>query len=173
MSIRCSTPINPEALQEKYEDVFSDQLGEIRGIEADIELDDNARPRFFRSRPVPFPLREKVNQELDRQLEEGARGQPRTTAQSPSAVRCAAAPREVPLLPEVCGVFGIHSPPRECDRAKRSPGGVCHRQGSGAQRGARLGSNRRLARARERQPVEAVPAAERAAHRNRRLRTAR
>ncbi|XP_043246075.1 uncharacterized protein LOC122393776 isoform X3 [Amphibalanus amphitrite] len=109
MSIRCSTPINPEALQEKYEDVFSDQLGEIRGIEADIELDDNARPRFFRSRPVPFPLREKVNQELDRQLEEGARGQPRTTAQSPSAVRCAAAPREVPLLPEVCGVLGIHS----------------------------------------------------------------
>ncbi|XP_043190132.1 uncharacterized protein LOC122364110 isoform X7 [Amphibalanus amphitrite] len=109
MSIRCSTPINPEALQEKYEDVFADQLGEIRGIEADIELDDNARPRFFRSRPVPFPLREKVNQELDRQLEEGARGQPRTTAQSPSAVRCAAAPREVPLLPEVCGVLGIHS----------------------------------------------------------------
>ncbi|XP_043242925.1 uncharacterized protein K02A2.6-like isoform X1 [Amphibalanus amphitrite] len=96
-------------LQEKYEDVFSDQLGEIRGIEADIELDDNARPRFFRSRPVPFPLREKVNQELDRQLEEGARGQPRTTAQPPSAVRCAAAPREVPLLPEVCGVLGIHS----------------------------------------------------------------
>ena len=58
-------------LQEKYEEVFAEQLGEIRGIGADIELDDDARPRFFRSRPVPFPLRDKVNQELDRQLEEG------------------------------------------------------------------------------------------------------
>ena len=58
-------------LQEKYEEVFSDELGEIRGIEADIELDDDAKPRFFRSRPVPFPLRDKVNQELDKQLEEG------------------------------------------------------------------------------------------------------
>ena len=63
--------LNVSQLQEKYADVFSEELGEIKGIEADIELDDDAKPRFFRSRPVPFPLREKVNQELEKQLEEG------------------------------------------------------------------------------------------------------
>lgn len=63
--------VTASQLQEKYKEVFSEQLGEIRGIEADIELDDNAKPRFFRSRPVPFPLREKVNQELEKQLDEG------------------------------------------------------------------------------------------------------
>ena len=54
-----------ETLQ-KYDDVFDDGLGEIKGMEARIDVDPMAQPRFCKARPVPFALRDKVEAELER-----------------------------------------------------------------------------------------------------------
>ena len=62
------------ALQEtlkRYAEVFENQLGEIKGIEARIDIDPQARPCFCKARPVPFALKHKVEAELDRLLKEG------------------------------------------------------------------------------------------------------
>ena len=53
-----------ETLQ-KYDDVFDDGLGEIKGMEARIDVDPQAQPRFCTARPVPFALRDKVEAELE------------------------------------------------------------------------------------------------------------
>ena len=55
-----------ETLQNKYDDVFDDGLGEINGMEARIDVDTQAQPRFCKARPVPFALKDKVEAELER-----------------------------------------------------------------------------------------------------------
>ena len=46
--------------------MFDDGLGEIKGMEARIDVDPQAQPRFCKARPVPFALRDKVEAELER-----------------------------------------------------------------------------------------------------------
>ncbi len=52
-------------------DVFQHELGELKGCKATIHVDPKATPRFCKARPVPYAMREKVDQELDRLVEEG------------------------------------------------------------------------------------------------------
>ena len=62
------------ALQEtlkRYAEVFENELGEIKRMEARIDVDPQARPCFCKARPVPFALKHKVEAELDRLLKEG------------------------------------------------------------------------------------------------------
>ena len=58
-------------LQNKYQELFSEGLGEVRGMSAQVKLEPGAQPRFFKSRPVPFALRDQVNKELERQIRAG------------------------------------------------------------------------------------------------------
>ena len=58
-------------LQNKYQGLFSEGLGEVRGMSAQVKLEPGAQPRFFKSRPVPFALRDQVNKELERQIRAG------------------------------------------------------------------------------------------------------
>ena len=51
--------------------MFEESLGEFKGPKAKIHIDPNATPRFCRARPVPYALREKLEQELDRLQQEG------------------------------------------------------------------------------------------------------
>ncbi|XP_054259428.1 uncharacterized protein K02A2.6-like [Macrosteles quadrilineatus] len=60
-----------EALKKKYNAVFQGGPGEIKGVKAQVTLKDNAVPKFCKFRPVPYSLREKVEQELDRWVEDG------------------------------------------------------------------------------------------------------
>ena len=46
--------------------MFKDELGKLQGVEAKIYVEEGARPRFEKARPVPFAIREKVEKELDR-----------------------------------------------------------------------------------------------------------
>ena len=55
-----------DLLLEKYKSVFNDTLGTMKNFTAKLELKDDAKPKFFRPRPVPFALKDSIDQELDR-----------------------------------------------------------------------------------------------------------
>ena len=63
------SPSKVEALLDKYSEVFKEGLGKMRTFEASLHLQPGSRPKFFKARPVPFALKQAVEQELDR-LEE-------------------------------------------------------------------------------------------------------
>ena len=50
----------------RHPDAFKEELGELRGVTAKIHVNPDAWPRFEKVRPVPFAIRHKVEQELDR-----------------------------------------------------------------------------------------------------------
>ena len=51
--------------------VFKDGLGTLKGFEAKISIDPNVKPRFSRTRSVPYALRDKVEAGLQRLVREG------------------------------------------------------------------------------------------------------
>ncbi|XP_041473613.1 uncharacterized protein K02A2.6-like [Lytechinus variegatus] len=55
----------------KYDSVFKDEMGELKGMEARLPLKETAIPKFCRARQVPYAMREKVGKELDRLEAEG------------------------------------------------------------------------------------------------------
>ena len=67
------------ALQEvldKHEAVFCDELGKLESTQVSIEIDADAqprlfKPRFFKPRPLPFTLKSKVEDELDKLQSDG------------------------------------------------------------------------------------------------------
>ena len=54
-----------------YPDVFGDGLGTLKGFQAKIYVDPDAIPSFHPPRSVPFALRDKVEQELERLQKQG------------------------------------------------------------------------------------------------------
>eukprot|EP00731_Ephydatia_muelleri_P011873 Em0006g767a len=58
-----------KTLMRKYADVFKAELGTMKGIKAKLVLKAGVVPRFIRPRPIPFALKEAVEQEI-RHLEE-------------------------------------------------------------------------------------------------------
>ena len=59
------------ALQGRYHEVFADGLGTISPFLANLSVSTDAKPKFFKPRPVPFALRAKVEGELDRLTRDG------------------------------------------------------------------------------------------------------
>ena len=64
-----TTQTRVKSLLEEYGEVFKDELGTMNSIRAELRVKEGATPRFHRPRPVPFALREAIEQELHR-LEE-------------------------------------------------------------------------------------------------------
>jgi hypothetical protein len=58
-------------LVSKYEELFQDGLGTLKGVTAKFQVALDEKPRFFKSRPVPYSIRESVNKELIRLENEG------------------------------------------------------------------------------------------------------
>ena len=56
---------------EKHYEVFKDELGCITDVEAKFQIYDSVKPRFLKARPVPYHLRDRVNDELSRLEREG------------------------------------------------------------------------------------------------------
>ena len=48
-----------------HQEVFKAELGTLKGYEAKILVDPDARPRFHKVRPVPYTIKGKVEEELD------------------------------------------------------------------------------------------------------------
>ena len=55
----------------EYNDLFKKELGLLRDMEADVAVEQTATPRFHRSRPVPFALRDNLEEALRAQVEAG------------------------------------------------------------------------------------------------------
>lgn len=60
-----------EDLVSQYHEVFSEQLGTFHGVTASISVQKGAKPRFVKARPIPFALRDRVFEELQRMEREG------------------------------------------------------------------------------------------------------
>ena len=59
------------ALQDRYQEVFTGSLGTITPFLANLSVSPDAKPKFFKPRPVPFAIRTKVECELDRLAQDG------------------------------------------------------------------------------------------------------
>ena len=55
----------------KYPGVFQEGLGTLKHFKATLQLQPGATPRFSRPRPLPFAIKEQVEGELDRLVEQG------------------------------------------------------------------------------------------------------
>ncbi|KAJ8733760.1 hypothetical protein PYW07_014311 [Mythimna separata] len=53
-------------LLDKFPDLWRDELGSFNKFKVSLKLKENAVPKFFKSRTVPFALKDKVEQELER-----------------------------------------------------------------------------------------------------------
>ncbi len=51
--------------------VFNDERGCIKDVKVKLELKDDAQPKFYKPRPVPFALKEKVANELEKMVTDG------------------------------------------------------------------------------------------------------
>ena len=60
-----------EDLKTKYADIFDGKLGMLRDYQAKLYLKDNVAPVFMRARPIPYAMRSKVEQEVNRLEHEG------------------------------------------------------------------------------------------------------
>ncbi|XP_062582729.1 uncharacterized protein K02A2.6-like [Saccostrea cucullata] len=69
-AVNTVNPPNISEILEKYKDVFSDDVGTVKGITAKLSLKEN-KPKYVKARTVPFSLRAKVEEELDRLEAEG------------------------------------------------------------------------------------------------------
>lgn len=56
---------------DRHSDLFQPGLGTLRGYEAKLHVDADATPRFCKARTVPYALRDRVEQELERLTKEG------------------------------------------------------------------------------------------------------
>lgn len=63
-------PTSVSEIIDKYKDVFVDEVGTVKGITAKLTLREN-KPKYVKARTVPFSLRTKVEEELQRLEAEG------------------------------------------------------------------------------------------------------
>eukprot|EP00057_Strongylocentrotus_purpuratus_P013848 XP_011668322.1 PREDICTED: uncharacterized protein K02A2.6-like [Strongylocentrotus purpuratus] len=66
-----STQHGLSEIQRKHQAVFEPGLGTMTNHKAKIKVKSDPQPRFNKARPVPYALREKVEAELDKLVEQG------------------------------------------------------------------------------------------------------
>ena len=66
-----SSPGKWNQLLARHESLFRNELGEIHGVRVKVRLQEGAQPVFCRPRPVPYAMRKKVEEALDRAVTQG------------------------------------------------------------------------------------------------------
>lgn len=67
---QCSVGSQINDLLKKYEVLFQDEAGVLKGDPVSIELKSNSQPVSLRFRPVPFALRHKIEDEINKLVED-------------------------------------------------------------------------------------------------------
>ena len=60
-----------ENLVKNYSEIFSTELGTIKGIKAKVNIETNSQPKCMKGRAVPFATKEAVEAEIDRIEKDG------------------------------------------------------------------------------------------------------
>nr|XP_023665672.1 LOW QUALITY PROTEIN: uncharacterized protein K02A2.6-like [Paramormyrops kingsleyae] len=55
-----------EDILQRFREVFRDELGTLKGVSVKLHVDPNATPRFYKPRTVPYAMKGKVEEELER-----------------------------------------------------------------------------------------------------------
>ena len=112
MSQVSETNTDVSNLLNKFTNVFSEGIGTMADIEVHIELKDDAMPKYYKARAVPYALKQKIDSELDRLVKEGI--------YEPVAYSAWAAPI-VPVVKDdgtvrICGDYKVTiNPAAKCD----------------------------------------------------------
>ena len=69
--VRLVSVTSLQEVLDKHKKVFEKGLGMLKNFEAKIHIDPEATPRFHKARTVPYAMRLKVEEELDRLVKEG------------------------------------------------------------------------------------------------------
>lgn len=67
----CWTDLEIDNLLRQFPDLFKETLGEYSGPPISLHVRGDATPRFLKARPVPFPLKRQVEDELRRMVDSG------------------------------------------------------------------------------------------------------
>jgi hypothetical protein len=62
---------NVQMLKTKFAHLFEDKLGKLVNFQAKLHIKETATPVFMKARTIPYAMREKVEQELNRLEKEG------------------------------------------------------------------------------------------------------
>ena len=60
-----------DGILEKYSEVFDSELGEMKDVLVKIHVPSETKPIFHKARPVPYAIKEKIENELERLIKEG------------------------------------------------------------------------------------------------------
>ena len=60
-----------DSLLAKHTDLFRNELGTLRGVTAKLHVSPDAQPRFYRPRAIPYGLRSRVDQALEKLVTDG------------------------------------------------------------------------------------------------------
>lgn len=63
--------VEEDKLYEKYEKLFRNELGEVKGYEAEIYVKEGTKPRFWKCRKIPYNIRKEVDDIIDEQVRTG------------------------------------------------------------------------------------------------------
>ena len=66
-----TTQTSLEGLLEEYQEVFNEELGTMKEIKAKLHVKEGSVPKFHRPRPVPYAMRQPVEDEIHRLEREG------------------------------------------------------------------------------------------------------
>ena len=70
-SINNIPTVTIEDILMKYSDVFEDSLCKYNGPPVKFVIDPEAQPRFFKARPVPYAIKNKVQEAIEKNVELG------------------------------------------------------------------------------------------------------
>ena len=57
--------VTAESVVNSFADLFTEELGLIKGVHANVQLRPDATPKFYKPRPVPFADKEKIEADLE------------------------------------------------------------------------------------------------------------
>ena len=66
LAIERINAIGIDDITKEFSELFKNELGTVQFCKAHIELRPGATPKFYKPRPVPFALKEKVEKDLQR-----------------------------------------------------------------------------------------------------------